>query len=255
MERKGRLTGSIAIVTAAGQGIGEAIAHTFSREGASIAVVDIAAAEAERVAAAVRSSGGDAVAFATDATRTDAVNAMVKAVIERWHTVDILVNAAGGFHRLAPITDISDEEWDRVITVNLKSTFLCSRAVAPTMIERRKGRIINIASGSGIAPNPYAPTYLPYGAAKAGVINFSKVLARDLGQYGITVNAISPGTTATPRVVKVRDAASMKRIAEQNPMKTLVQVEDTAEAALYLASPEARYVTGVNLNVNAGNLM
>jgi NAD(P)-dependent dehydrogenase (short-subunit alcohol dehydrogenase family) len=255
MERKGRLAGSIAIVTAAGQGIGEAIAHTFSREGASIAVVDIAAAEAERVAAAIRSSGGDAVAFATDATRTDAVNAMVKTVIERWHTVDILVNAAGGFHRLAPITDISDEEWDRVITVNLKSTFLCSRAVAPTMIERRKGRIINIASGSGIAPNPYAPTYLPYGAAKAGVINFSKVLARDLGQYGITVNAISPGTTATPRVVKVRDAASMKRIAEQNPMKTLVQVEDTAEAALYLASPEARYVTGVNLNVNAGNLM
>ncbi|HEV7803252.1 MAG TPA: SDR family NAD(P)-dependent oxidoreductase [Burkholderiales bacterium] len=255
MAQSGRLAGHVAIVTAGGQGIGEAISKTFAREGARVAVVDLNRAEAERVAGEIAKAQGDAVALEVDVTRTAAVEAMVKTVLERWGTVDILVNGAGGFHRLAPITDITDEEWDKVITVNLKSTFLCSRAVAPTMIKRKKGRIINIASGSGIAPNPYAATYLPYGAAKAGVINFSKVLGRDLGQYGITVNAISPGTTATPRVVKVRDAESMKRIAEQNPMRTLVQVEDTAEAALYLASPEARHVTGVNLNVNAGNLM
>jgi NAD(P)-dependent dehydrogenase (short-subunit alcohol dehydrogenase family) len=252
MAQSGRLANHVAIVTAGGQGIGEAICKTYAREGARVAVVDIDGKEAERVAQEI---GGTAMAIAADVAKTAAVEAMVKTVLDRWETVDILVNAAGGFHRLAPITDISDEEWDRVITVNLKSTFLCSRAVAPTMIARRKGRIVNIASGSGIAPNPYAPTYLPYGAAKAGVINFTKVLGRDLGQYGITVNAISPGTTATPRVVKVRDAASMKRIAEQNPMRSLVQVEDSAEAALYLASPEARHVTGVNLNVNAGNLM
>ena len=165
------------------------------------------------------------------------------------------VRAAGGFHQLAQITDITDEEWDRVITLNLKTCFLCSRAVAGIMMERRKGRIVNIASGSGIAPNPFAPTYLPYGAAKAGVINMTKILGRDLGPYGITVNAISPGTTATPRVVKVRDEASRKKIAEQNPMRCLVEPQDSAEAALFLASPEARYITGVNLNVNAGNLM
>jgi NAD(P)-dependent dehydrogenase (short-subunit alcohol dehydrogenase family) len=252
MSQSGRLADHVAIVTAGGQGIGEAIAKTFAREGARVAVVDLNKGEAERVASEI---GAAAIAIEADVTRTPIVEAMVKTVLDKWGTIDVLVNAAGGFHRLAPITDITDDEWDRVITVNLKSTFLCSRAVAPTMIERKKGRIINIASGSGIAPNPYAPTYLPYGAAKAGVINFTKVLGRDLGQYGITVNAISPGTTATPRVVKVRDAESMKRIAEQNPMRTLVQVEDSAEAALYLASPEARYVTGINLNVNAGNLM
>jgi 3-oxoacyl-[acyl-carrier protein] reductase len=255
MAQQGRLAGHVAIVTAGGQGIGEAVAKTFAREGARVAVVDLNRAEAERVAGEIAATSAEAFALEVDATKTAAVEDMVKKVLDRWGTVDILVNAAGGFHRLAPITDITDEEWDKVITVNLKSTFICSRAVAPTMIARKKGRIINIASGSGIAPNPYAPTYLPYGAAKAGVINFTKVLGRDLGQYGITVNAISPGTTATPRVVKVRDAESMKRIAEQNPMRCLVQVEDSAEAALYLASPEARYVTGVNLNVNAGNLM
>jgi NAD(P)-dependent dehydrogenase (short-subunit alcohol dehydrogenase family) len=251
----GRLSGSVAIVTAGGQGIGESISKIFAREGASVAVVDLNATEAERVRGEIERAGGKAIALPADVTRTDAVNAMVKSVVDRFGTVDILVNAAGGFHQLAMIADITDEEWDRVITLNLKTCFLCSRAVAPIMMERKKGRIVNIASGSGIAPNPFAATYLPYGAAKAGVINFSKVLGRDLGPYGITVNAISPGTTATPRVIKVRDEASRRKIAEQNPMRTLVEPQDTAEAALFLASPEARFITGVNLTVNAGNLM
>lgn len=255
MAEAGRLSGSVAIVTAGGQGIGDTISNTFAREGASVAVVDLNRAEAERVAKEIESAGGKAMALVTDVTKTQAVQDMVKAVIDRFGTVDILVNAAGGFHQLAPITDITDDEWDRVITLNLKTCFLCSRAVAPIMMANKKGRIVNIASGSGIAPNPFAPTYLPYGAAKAGVINMTKNLARELGPYGVTVNSISPGTTATPRVVKVRDEASRKRIAEQNPMRTLVEPKDTAEAALFLASGEARFITGVNLNVNAGNLM
>lgn len=255
MGEHGRLAGSVAIVTAGGQGIGETISKTYAREGASVAVVDLDRAEAERVAKEIESAGGKALALAVDVTKTQAVTDMVKTVVDRFGTVDILVNAAGGFHQLAQITDITDEEWDRVITLNLKTCFLCSRAVAPIMMERKKGRIVNIASGSGIAPNPFAPTYLPYGAAKAGVINMTKILGRDLGPYGITVNAISPGTTATPRVVKVRDEASRKKIAEQNPMRCLVEPQDSAEAALFLASAEARYITGVNLNVNAGNLM
>ena len=255
MAQAGRLSAHVAIVTAGGQGLGEAIAKTFAREGASVAVVDLNRSEAERVAHEIEASGGKALALESDASRTPAAEAMVRAVVDRWGTVDILVNAAGGFHQFAAITDITDEEWDRVINVNLKSTFVCSRAVVPVMIGHKKGRIINIASGAGISPNPYAPTYLPYGAAKAGIIMFAKILGRELGQYGITVNSISPGTTATPRVVKVRDAASMKRIAEQNPMRVLVEPQDTAEAAVFLASPEARYITGENLMVNAGNIM
>ena len=251
----GRLEGSVAIVTAGGQGIGDTIAQLFAREGASVAVVDMNKTEAERVAATITAAGGKAFAHVADVSRTETVNAMVKAVVERYGTVDILVNAAGGFHQLAPITEITDEEWDRVITNNLRTTFLCSRAVAAIMMERKHGRIINIASGAGIAPNPHAPSYLPYGAAKAGVIGFTKLLARDIGQYGITVNAIAPGTTLTPRVAKVRNAASVETIRSRNPMRALVEPVDTAEAALFLASDAARYITGITLNVNAGNLI
>jgi 3-oxoacyl-[acyl-carrier protein] reductase len=254
-KEEGRLAGSVAIVTAAGQGLGEAIAKLFAGEGAKVAATDINAAEVRRVAAEIEAEGGTALALHCDVTRMQDVKDMVKTVLERWGTVDVLVNAAGGFHRLAPITDISEEEWDHVITLNLKSAFLCSQAVAPVMMEKRRGRIINITSGAGISPNPYAPTYLPYGAAKAGLIGFTRVLARDMGAYGVTVNAIAPGTTLTPRVKKVRDAASIERIAAQNPMKTLVEPVDTAEAALFLASGAARYVTGVTLNVNAGNII
>lgn len=250
-----RLSGSTAIVTAAGQGLGEEIAKTLAREGASVAVADIDLAQAQRVGAEIEAAGGTALVHKADATRSGEVATMVEAVLARWGTVDVLVNAAGGFDRFAPITEISEEEWDRVIDLNLKTAFLCSRAVAKTMMEKKSGRIINIASGAGVGPNPYAPSYLPYGAGKAGMIGFTKLLARDLGPYGITVNAVSPGTTLTPRVRKVRDAASIEKIASQNPMRCLVEPQDTAEAVLFLASGAARYITGITLHVNAGNLI
>ncbi len=255
MATQGRLAGETAIVTAAGQGLGEEISKRFAREGANIAVVDINLAEAQRVTGEITAAGGAAIALACDATKKIDVTAMVDTVLKKWGTVDILVNAAGGFHQFAPITEIAEDAWDRVINVNLKSAFLCAQAVAKTMMEKRKGRIISISSGAGVGPNPYAPSYLPYGAGKAGLIGFSKLLARDIGEYGVTVNTVAPGTTLTPRVRKVRDAASIERIKSQNPMKTLVEPEDTAAAALFLASSDARYITGVNLNVNAGNII
>jgi len=255
MASTGKLTGSISIVTAAAQGLGEEIAKVLAREGSSVALVDINLDELNRVGKEIDAAGGSSMVIGKDVTRSQEVEEMLRAVLDRWGTVDILVNCAGGFHQFAPITDISEEEWDRVITLNLKSAFLCTRAVARTMMEKKRGRIISIASGAGVAPNPYAPSYAPYGAAKAGLIGFTKLLARDLGPYGITVNTISPGTTLTPRVRKVRDAASIEKIASQNPMRHLVEPEDTAAAALFLASNESRYVTGVNLLVNAGNLI
>ena len=249
------LAGASAIVTAAGQGLGEAIAKIFAREGAKVAAVDLDGGQAARVASEIEAEGGSAIALTADVGQTAQVDAMVDSVVRQFGTVDILVNAAGGFHKFAPITEITDEEWDHVIANNLRTTFLCSRAVAAIMMERKRGRIINIASGAGIAPNPHAPSYLPYGAAKAGVIGFTKLLARDIGQYGVTVNAIAPGTTLTPRVAKVRDAASVETIRSRNPMRALVEPVDTAEAVLFLASDAARYITGITLNVNAGNLI
>ena len=123
------------------------------------------------------------------------------------------------------------------------------------MIERQKGRIINIASRAGLAPNPGGPDYLPYGAAKAGVIGFTRLLAKELGPYGITVNSISPSTVLTQRVIKLRDPESLKKIAEIAPLRHLVEPRDIGEAVLFLASEGARYITGINLNVNGGNLM
>lgn len=251
----GRVNGDIAIVTAAGQGLGEAIAKTLAREGASVVVSDINETEAARVRDEIQAAGGKATVICADVTKAAAVTALFRTALERFGTLDILVNVAGGFSRYAALTDIEEDEWDRVVTLNLKTCFLCSQAAARIMIEKKKGRIVNIASQGGVGPNPYARSFIPYGAAKAGVIALAKHMAKDLGVHGITVNAISPSTALTPRVMKVRDEAARAQIASQNAMKKLIEPQDCAEAVLFLASPEARYITGINLNVNAGTLI
>jgi NAD(P)-dependent dehydrogenase (short-subunit alcohol dehydrogenase family) len=253
MAGPGRLNGATAIVTGASAGIAEAIAKTFAREGAAVAIASRNIAEAKRVAAEIEATGGSVLALHADVTQSRDVERMVQAVLDEWGTVDILVNGVGGWQRLAPVTDIAEEEWDRVIALNLKSAFLCVRAVAKVMIERKKGRIINLASQSGTGPNPATDSNLPYACAKAGLIAFTKHLAKQLGPHGITVNTVSPGTTLTSRVKKVWDAATIERKAAANPLRCLVDAQDSAEAVLFLASEESRHVTGVNLNVNAGS--
>lgn len=253
MAGAGRLSGSTAIVTGASAGIGEAIAKTFAREGASVAIASTNLAEAQRVGAEIEAAGGSVLVLQTDVTRSQDVDRMVKTVLDQWGAIDILVNAVGGWRKLTPVTEIAEEDWDRVVTLNLKSAFLCIRAVAKSMMERKKGRIINLGSQSGTGPNPDTDSNLPYAASKAGLIVLTKHLAKQLGPHGITVNTISPGTTLTPRVRNVWDAATARRKAERNPLRSLVEPQDSAEAALFLVLDESRFITGVNLNVNAGS--
>ena len=252
---QGKLKNKVAIITAAGQGLGEAISKTLAREGAKVAITDINKVELERVRSEIEASGGEVFASLVSAIDSNAIEKMVHLVISKWNKIDVLVNVAGGFDQFSLITDISEEEWDTVINLNMKSAFLATKFVAKNMIANNYGRIISIASLGGLGPNPYGPSYLPYGAAKAGLLGFTKHWAKELGGYGITVNAVSPGTTLTPRVLKVRDAASIEKIRSQNPMNSLVEPIDTAEAVLFLASDESRYITGVNLSVNAGTLI
>jgi NAD(P)-dependent dehydrogenase (short-subunit alcohol dehydrogenase family) len=197
MSNQKKLFGQSAIVTGAAGGIGDAIAKILAREGASVAVTDINIQDAKRVESEIRQNGGLALAIQFDVTRSREVTKMARQVLDRWGGIDILVNNAGGFNKLSPLLEIPEDEWDLVIAFNLKSVFLCCQAVAKHMMERRKGRIINIASRAGLAPNPGGPDYLPYGAAKAGVIGFTRLLAKELGPYGITVNSVSPGTALT----------------------------------------------------------
>jgi NAD(P)-dependent dehydrogenase (short-subunit alcohol dehydrogenase family) len=249
------LSGSTAIVTGASEGIAEAIARTLAREGASVALVSRTLSRVQRVAADIEAAGGSALAVQADVTRAQDVREMVNTVNARWGGIDILVNGVGGFSSHGSILELSESDWDEVITLNMKTAFLCAQAVAGYMMEKHHGRIINIGSQAATAPSPGSNSFLPYAAAKAGLIGFTKHLAKQLGPYGVTVNAVSPSTTLTPRARKNRDAASIARMKSENPMKTLIEVEDTAEAVLFLASNEARYITGVNLNVNAGTLI
>jgi NAD(P)-dependent dehydrogenase (short-subunit alcohol dehydrogenase family) len=255
MTSMNRLAGATAIVTAGGEGIGEAVAKTLAREGAFVAVADINLPQAQRVCAEIQATGAAAIAIEADVMRSQDVAAMVKAVLAQRGEIDILVNVAGGWTRHAPLPAIPEEDWDRVIDLNMKTAFLCVQAVAPSMMEKKKGRIISIASAAGVAPISHVSCYLPYGAAKAGLIGLTKHLAKDLAPYGITVNTVAPGTTLTPRVKKARSPADIERIISQNPMKCLVEPEDAAEAVLFLAAPESRYITGINICVNAGTLI
>jgi 3-oxoacyl-[acyl-carrier protein] reductase len=255
MADAGRLAGDVAIVTAGGAGIGEAIARIFAREGAAVAVVDIDTADADRVAGEIAAAGGTAFAMTVDVTKSDKVDAMVAEVVKRCGKVDILLNGAGGWTRIQPLVEIPDEEWLRLVELNLHSAFYCTRAVVRVMIENGGGRIISLASNAGIAPSPVSKSCLPYVAGKSALIGITKFMANDLGPHNITVNCVAPGTTLTPRVKKARDQATIDRLIATNPLRRLVEVEDAAEAALFLASKAARNVTGITLQVNAGKLI
>jgi 3-oxoacyl-[acyl-carrier protein] reductase len=250
------LQGKTALISGAGsaEGIGFATARLLGELGCRVALCATGPRIHER-AASLREQGIAAQGYTADLTVADEVDRLLVRVTQDFPRIDILVNGVGGWQKLSAITDIPDAEWDDTITLNLKSAFLCIRAVSKIMIAQKRGRIINMASQSGVGPNTGANSNIPYACSKAAIIVLTKHLAKQLGPDGITVNTVSPGTTLTPRVAKVWDLATQQKKAAGNPLRCLVEPQDSADAILFLASEDARHITGVNLNVNAGSAM
>ena len=242
------LSGKSAIVTGAASGIGREIALTLAANGAQVTVADINPEGAASVAGQIAESGGMAVVAQVDVTDSERVNSMVEAATSAFGSLDILVNVAGfGFN--SRIVDMREEDWDLVLGVNLKGQFLCCRAAARRMIEQGQGgRIVNIAS---TAANNARYEGGAYCAAKAGVVQLTKVLALELGEYGITVNAVGPGFTETPATVESSDEYRSNFLA-QVPAGRSGRTSDIANAVLFLASPLAEYVNGQAIYVDGG---
>jgi 3-oxoacyl-[acyl-carrier protein] reductase len=247
------LSGRVAAITGGAQGIGAATARAFAKQGAVVAVLDIDGAGAKKITDAIAADGGRAIAIHTDVTDEQSVARAIAAVASELGGLDVLVNCAGGYGRLATVEDMPVEEWDRTVALNLRSVFLVSRAAIPHLKRSRAGRIINVSSISGrqvtVASSP------AYGSAKAAVIQLTRFLAQQLGPDGITANAIAPITTLTPRVAALRTEADIERIAALVPLKRLAEPEDHVQAMLFLASDAASYINGVTLDVNGGRIM
>ena len=245
-----KLTGKVALVTGAAQGIGKAIALLLARNGADIVVSDINLEKAEETAKEVRSIGQKAMAVRVDVANWNDVERMVEGILEKLAKIDILVNNAG-ITRDKLILRMTEEDWDAVLSVNLKGTFHCTKAVVRHMAKQRSGKIVNIASVVGEMGNAGQANY---SASKAGVIGLTKTIAREYAQRGINVNAIAPGYIETPMTEALPEKAK-EELKKLIPMERLGKPEDVAEAVLFLASEESSYVTGQVLNVNGGIYM
>jgi NAD(P)-dependent dehydrogenase (short-subunit alcohol dehydrogenase family) len=246
------LSGQVALVTGAAQGIGEAIALALAAEGADLVVNDVTETGAEAAAAKVRARGGRALAWVADVASGPAVEAMVEAAVHELGHLDILVNNAGIAQRLMT-EDISEADWRRVIDVNLTGVFLCSRAALRVMKPRGRGHIVNVASVAGKRISMHGAAH--YTAAKAGVIALTRHLAYELGPYGIRVNAICPGETTTPLIERIGDPAAREASRRLIPLGRPGTPQDQADAVVMLLSDRARYVTGVALDVDGGLLL
>lgn len=243
-----RFAEKVAIVTGSAQGIGREVALGLSREGASVVLADVNLPAAGDCAAAILSAGGRAFAHQVDVSDPVQVDGMVAAAVARFQRIDILVNNAGIGHA-KPVLETTLEEWNRVLAVNLTGQFLCAQAVARVMLRQGRGRIVNVASISGERGGVGRAAY---GAAKAGLILLTKVMAVELADKGIAVNAISPGPTETEQVRQVHDAATRAAYYRLLPMKRYAAPREIAEAVLFLASEEASFVCGHVLNVDGG---
>jgi len=246
----GAFEGKVAVVTGAARGIGQAIAKKLAQEGADVAICDLQAEWLAETAGIVQGFGRKALPLAVDVGDSDAVNACISEVVKVFGKVDIMVNNAG-ITKDTLLVRMSDEDWDAVLRVNLKGTFLFSRAVAKHMMKQRSGAIINIASISGIIGTAGQANYA---ASKAGVIALTKSTANELAGRGVRANAIAPGFISS----KMTDALSedvRKQYLSRIPLGRFGTVDDIANAVVFLASEQSSYLTGQTLNVNGGMVM
>jgi len=245
-----QLENQIAVVTGAGRGIGRAIALKFAAEGADVACVSRTQENSEKVAAEIRALGRKAWAHAMDVADAAAVNPAAEQILAECGRVDILVNNAG-VTRDNLLMRMSDAEWDAVLNTNLKGAFLFTKAFSRALIKQRSGRIINVASVIGLIGNAGQSNYA---ASKAGLIGFTKSVARELASRGITANVLAPGFIETDMTAGLKEELRAG-VLKQIPLGSLGQPEDIAGAAVFLASPAARYITGQVLAVDGGMVM
>lgn len=246
------LEGKVAFVTGAARGLGRAIANTLAVHGASLVLVDMDREGIVKTQREIETAAGQVISIAADVTSSQEVGAAIQKAMDRYKTVDIVVNNVGRFKPMT-LLEMEEADWDEILGVNLKSVYLVSRAVARIMIEKRRGRIINIASVAGRSSSPVAGAH--YTTAKAGVLGFTRHLARELGPHGITVNAVAPGTTRTESVKDILTKEGEAQLISRIPLGRLAEPQDTANAVLFLASDLASYITGATLDVNGGQLM
>ncbi|HEX30414.1 TPA: 3-oxoacyl-[acyl-carrier-protein] reductase [Candidatus Poribacteria bacterium] len=244
------LKDKVAIITGSARGIGKSIATLFARQGAKVVISDIADEIGEKTAQEIRELGGEAIYLHCDVSDPEDVERLIRSTVESFGRLDILVNNAG-ITRDSLLVRMRDEDWNRVISINLTGTFNCTRAAAKVMMRQRDGCIINIASVAGIMGNV---GQVNYSASKAGVIGITKSAARELAGRGVRVNAIAPGFIMTEMTAKLPEA-ERERILEMVPLGKPGTPEDVANVALFLASDAARYITGQVIRVDGGMVM
>ena len=247
----GKLRGQVAIVTGAAQGMGAASAGALAREGVRVVVCDLDGEKAAQVAREIDPSGERTLGSQTDVAREEEVEALVAATLERFGKVDILVNNAGVL-RSTRVEEISAAEWDLVLDANLKGTFLCSRAVLANMKANKYGRIVNMSSSAGRSVSTLGGAH--YTTAKAGVLGFTRALAKEMAPFGITANSICPGLIDTEMVRENCSPERLQAYEESFPISRLGSRDEVARLVLFLGA-DAAYITGAAFDINGGDLM